>query len=302
MARRTQPVTKRPLTRKQKLMLLLFFLEILFYPFIVGVEKVGGASGTVDAGRNDLKHAVISTWLGAMFLWVPIAFMIGLIAGRRLKNHSGLIRFFHEKKVSPDEIPPIVGILAPLVVVTIVVLIYATVICMKLFFITIPIYLIIRFWKKKGIRSFLRWTFRGVGGLAIRLKRLSYIGYILPILFGFIFAKWLSRGMKEPAAASYVLILLQMIVLVALWKHIRIGDIYRAAESVPFPPSPQPALSAGIDYPSPGPQMREGMRYPGLPPYQNNGQQAWAPNISQPYPPQNVNDKEFRKKRRKGRK
>jgi len=275
MTRRTEPILKRPLTRKQKLMLLLFFLEILFYPFIVGVEKLGGASGVAQSGRADLRHTLVSTWLGAMFLWVPIAFMIGLIAGRRLKNHPCLIRFFHEKKVSPDEIPPVVGILAPLVVVTVVILIYATIICMKLFVITIPLYIIIRLWKKKGIVSLLKWIFWGVGGLAIRLKRLSYIGYVLPILFGFIFAKWLSRGMKESAAASYVLILLQMIVLVALWKHIRIGDIYRNADSIQFSPSPQ----------LPASWMQAGMQEMVQLPPQNYGQRPWVPGTSQAYLP-----------------
>ena len=221
-----------PLSTKQKLLLVLFSLEVIFYPFIIGLKRI---EDTSELGPADLlsKETFLGTGIGTMFVWVPIALVLGFLLGRRLWNHPGVVRFFRERDISPDEIPPIVGIFAPLSVIATVLVIYGIALCLVLWFITIPLYLIIRFWKKKGIRHLLGWIVSLVGRIAIRLKRMSYVGYVLPILFGSVFAKRLSRGSEETAGGTYVLILLQMVVLIALWKNIRTP---RAEPSPAAPP------------------------------------------------------------------
>ena len=209
-----------PLNTKQKLLLVLFSLEVIFYPFIIGLKRI---EDTSELGPADLlsKETFLGTGIGTMFVWVPIALVLGFLLGRRLWNHPGVVRFFRERDISPDEIPPIVGIFAPLSVIATVLVIYGIALCLVLWFITIPLYLIIRFWKKKGIRHLLGWIVSLVGRIAIKLKRMSYVGYILPLLFGSVFTRWLSRGKEETAGGTYALILLQMVVLIALWKNIR---------------------------------------------------------------------------------
>jgi len=222
---------------QQRLLLALFSLEVIFYPFIIGLRNI---KDTSELGPEDLlsRETFLGTGIATMFLWVPIALVIGLALGRRLRNHPEIIVFFHERELSPDEIPPTVGIFAPLCVVAVVVVIYGALICLKLFFITVPVYLIFRLWKKKGIRSLLAWIMKLVVRIAIRLKRMSYVGYILPVVFGFIFARGLSRGKESTAGASYALILMQMVVLIALWKHIRNPDTRSSPASLP--PSQEP--------------------------------------------------------------
>jgi len=274
-----------PLSTKQRLLLVLFSLEVIFYPFIVGFKRGGDTSELTAAHLLSRENVFLKTWVGAMFIWVPIALVLGFMLGRRLWNHPGVVRFFRERDISPDEIPPIVGIFAPLSIIMTVLVIYGVVFCLALWFITIPLYLIIRFWKKKGIRHLLGWIVSLVGRIAIKLKRMSYVGYILPLLFGSVFARWLSRGKEETAGGTYALILLQMVVLIALWKNIR---TQRTEPSPAVPPQMSPAQQPY--YQQPPPQifqpLQDSPRQPPLQqqPYSNQYPQGNNPQEQQPWP------------------
>lgn len=204
----------KPLSKKQKFLLTLFFLEVLIYPFIIAYELGEPIS-------QDPESSFIRTGIRIMFIWVPITLVIGYLLGRRMYENPDVIRFFRENDVTPDEVPPVIGIFAPLAVITAVLMVWLAGVLLQIWIITIPLYLIYRFWKKKGIRSFLKWIYRKVLRLAIRMKRLSYIGYILPIFFGAIFSRGITKNAQTNAGGTYLLILIQMVVLLGLWKHIR---------------------------------------------------------------------------------
>ena len=165
------------LSWKRRAVLAFFFIEVLAYPFIVANEL---ESGGFEA---DLGNRVAFRGLTILFVWVPVAVTTGFALGRKLKDRPDIITFFQTRDVSADEVAPIIGIFAPLAIVTAVLLFWLAAISLQLFWISILLYFIIRKWKKKGIRDFLDWVFRLVMRIAIRLKRLSYIGYFLPILF-----------------------------------------------------------------------------------------------------------------------
>ncbi len=272
-----KPPSQKKLTAQQWLLLLFFTLEVIFYPFLIDPDPLGGTGAPSQENVLTKEAFFIYTWVG-IFIWVPIAVVIGYLLGRQLGDQPKIVKFFQEKKVSPEEIPAVVGIFAPLAVIAAILLFWATaattVLCFRGGFILfIPIYLYYKLWRKKGLRVFYRWVLRKatrlVARLAIRMKRMSYLGYVFPIFFGALFARWLTRGAENTRRGSYVLILLQMIVLIALWRHIR-NPIPKKTEE-PEGKKPTPGLRpVSVTRPLSGPVLP-----PSQPAFTHVPQQPW---------------------------
>jgi hypothetical protein len=236
------------LSWKRRLILAFFFIEVIVYPFIVANELESGGF------EPDLENRVATRGLTILFVWVPIAVTTGFALGRKLKDRLDIITLFQTRGITADEVPPIIGIFAPLAIVTTVLIVWLAAISIQAFWISIPLYLIIRKWKKKGIRDFLEWCFKLVLRIAIRLKRLSYIGYFLPILFGVWFSNGITKNTQANSGGTFILILIQMVVLVALWKFIRLS------------PAPAPGGGDGIIQPQPAPLPMPMSQGPIIPP------------------------------------
>jgi len=218
---------------KQKLILMIFFLEVLIYPFIVASQLTG------EGLEANLENEPVRRGILIVLLWTPIAVVLGVILGRRLRNNPEIIEFFKNRDVTADEVAPTVGIFAPLAVIAAWLVVFSFWALLHVWVISIPIYLIIRYWKKKGIRAFVRWVFRLVMKIALKLKRMSYLGYFFPIIFGTFFANAITQNTKANSGGTYILILIQMVVLVSLWKHIRRPLV---EHELPIPATGQPQV------------------------------------------------------------
>jgi len=234
-----------PFSWKQKLILTIFFLEVLIYPFIVASQLTG--EGLEANARNE----AVRQGLIIIFLWTPITVVIGVLVGRRLRENPSVLEFFRNRDVTPDEVPPTIGIFAPLAVIAAAIVIRLLV---QFIVIAIPVYLIARFWKKKGLKTLFKWVFRLVMKISLKLKRMSYLGYFFPIIFGTFFANAITKNARADSGGTYILILIQMIVLVSLWKHIR-KPLVEHELPIPTTGQPQvPAPGSSIAQPQPLPQ------------------------------------------------
>jgi len=88
-----------------------------------------------------------------------------------------MVIFLDHMGVKLREIPGLIGIMIPMSFVMLIVLFYGIMLFLYFLFITIPIYLIFRFGKKKGMRSLLKWLFRLEAKVCIRLKWYERLGY-----------------------------------------------------------------------------------------------------------------------------
>ena len=164
--------------------------------------------------------ALVTTLLGALLLYL---FFTATTAGR------DLLAFLVEKRLRLVELPGFIGLALPLLALGLIIAWFFLVVAVQLLIISLPIYLIIVWRKKKGLRALGRWWFRKLGGLAVRLRRANYLGYLMPWVGGAMLANWLA-GQERSAtpATSYAVILIQLAFLIGLLRPLR---RYRELES-----------------------------------------------------------------------
>ncbi|MCK4928588.1 MAG: hypothetical protein KAR76_02525 [Methanosarcinales archaeon] len=185
----------------------LLLLQLVTYPFAIGIRN-----------QEDPIGAVI----GAVIIIVPIFALLGLILRQFFKKTGlgkNMILFLDHRGVKLKEIPGLIGIMIPISFFMLIILIYGVILFIYFFFITIPVYLIFRFGKKKRMRDLVKWLFRLEARVCIRLKRYTRLGYVLPYFFGIMFSLVLTNG-HVALGVLYLLILLQFAFVVALYNVI----------------------------------------------------------------------------------
>ena len=185
----------------------LLLLQLVTYPFAIGIRN-----------QEDPVGAVI----GAVIIIVPIFALLGLILRQFFKKTGlgkNMILFLDHRGVKLKEIPGLIGIMIPISFFMLIILIYGVILFIYFFFITIPVYLIFRFGKKKRMRDLVKWLFRLEARVCIRLKRYTRLGYVLPYFFGIMFSLVLTNG-HVALGVLYLLILLQFAFVVALYNVI----------------------------------------------------------------------------------
>ncbi|MCL7414722.1 MAG: hypothetical protein M8349_01495 [ANME-2 cluster archaeon] len=185
----------------------LLLLQLITYPFVIGISN-----------QKDPVGAVI----GAVIIIVPIFALLGLILRQFFKKTNAgknMILFLDHRGVKLKEIPGLIGIMIPMSFFMMFILLYGVILFIYFFFITIPVYLIFRFGRKKRMRDFVKWLFRLEAQTCIRLKRYTRLGLILPYLFGILFSLMLTNG-HVALGVLYLLILLQFSFVVALYNMI----------------------------------------------------------------------------------
>ena len=185
----------------------LLLLQLVTYPFVIGIRN-----------QEDPVDAVI----GAIIIIVPVFALLGLILRQFFKKTDlgkNMILFLDHRGVKLKEIPGLIGIMIPMSFFMLIILIYGLIIFIYFFFITIPVYLIFRFGKKKRMRDLVKWLFRLEAQVCLRLKRYTRLGYVLPYFFGIIFSLVLTNG-HVALGVLYLLILMQFTFVVALYNVI----------------------------------------------------------------------------------
>ena len=185
----------------------LLLLQLVTYPFVIGIHN-----------QEDPVDAVIS----AIIITVPVFALLGLILRQFFKKTGlgkNMILFMDHRGVKLKEIPGLIGIMIPMSFFMLIILIYGLIIFIYLFFITIPVYLIFRFGKKKRMRDLVKWLFRLEARVCLRLKRYTRLGYVLPYFFGIMFSLVLTNG-HVALGVLYLLILMQFTFVVALYNVI----------------------------------------------------------------------------------
>ncbi len=185
----------------------LLLLQLVTYPFVIGIRN-----------QEDPVGAVIS----AIIIIVPVFALLGLIIRQFFKKTGlgkNMILFLDHRGVKLKEIPGLIGIMIPVSFFMLIILIYGLIIFIYFFFITIPVYLIFRFGKKKRMRDLVKWLFRLEAKVCIRLKRYTRLGYVLPYFFGIMFSLVLTNG-HVALGVLYLLILMQFTFVVALYNVI----------------------------------------------------------------------------------
>lgn len=185
----------------------LLLLQLVTYPFVIGIRN-----------QEDPVGAVIS----AIIIIVPVFALLGLIIRQFFKKTGlgkNMILFLDHRGVKLKEIPGLIGITIPVSFFMLIILIYGLIIFIYFFFITIPVYLIFRFGKKKRMRDLVKWLFRLEAKVCIRLKRYTRLGYVLPYFFGIMFSLVLTNG-HVALGVLYLLILMQFTFVVALYNVI----------------------------------------------------------------------------------
>jgi hypothetical protein len=185
----------------------LLLLQLVTYPFVIGIRN-----------QEDPVDAVI----GAIIIIVPVFTLLGLILRQFFKKTGlgkNMILFMDHRGVKLKEIPGLIGIMIPMSFFMLIILIYGLIIFIYFFFITIPVYLIFRFGKKKRMRDLVKWLFRLEAQVCLRLKRYTRLGYVLPYFFGIIFSLVLTNG-HVALGVLYLLILMQFTFVVALYNVI----------------------------------------------------------------------------------
>lgn len=185
----------------------LLLLQLITYPFAIGI-------------RNDVNP--VNMLIGTLILIIPVFALLGLVSRQLLKktgSGKNVITFLDNRGVKLKEIPGLIGIMIPMSLFMLIILIYGLVLFLYFFFITLPVYLIFRFGKKKRIRDLLRWLFKLEARACIRLKRYSRLGYVLPYIFSLLFSLIMTGG-HVALGALYFLILMQFSSVVALYNLI----------------------------------------------------------------------------------
>lgn len=185
----------------------LLLFQLVSYPFAIGIRNHEDPLGNV---------------IGALLIIIPVFAVLGLILRQFFKRiHTGknMVLFLDHRGVKLKEIPGLIGIMIPMSFVMFIVLVYGIILFIYFFFITIPLYLIFRFGKKKGIRDLLKWLFRLEAKVCLRLKRYERLGYVLPFIFGVMFSLVLTQG-HVALGVLYFLILMQFSFVVALYNVI----------------------------------------------------------------------------------
>ena len=187
--------------------IVLLLIQLVTYPFAIGIRNHEDPVGNV---------------INALLIIIPVFAMLGLILRLFFKKmHTGqnMVLFLDHRGVKLKEIPGLIGLMIPMSFVTIIVLLYGIILFIYFFFITIPMYLIFRFGKKKGMRYLLKWLFRLEAKVCIRLKRYERLGYVLPFVFGILFSLVLTQG-HVAMGVAYLLILMQFSFVVSLYNVI----------------------------------------------------------------------------------
>jgi len=187
--------------------IVLLLVQLVTYPFAIGVRNHEDPVGNV---------------ISALLIIIPVFAMLGLILRlffKRIHMGQNMVIFLDHRGVKLKEIPGLIGLMIPMSFVTIIVLLYGIILFIYFFFITIPMYLIFRFGKKKGMRYLLKWLFRLEAKVCIRLKRYERLGYVLPFVFGILFSLVLTQG-HVAMGVAYLLILMQFSFVVSLYNVI----------------------------------------------------------------------------------
>jgi len=185
----------------------LLLLQLVTYPFAISIRN-----------QEDPVGAVIS----AIIIIVPVFVLLGLILRQFFKKTGlgkNMILFLDHRGVKLKEIPGLIGIMIPMSFFMLIILIYGLITFIYFFFITIPVYLIFRFGKKKRMRDLMRWLFKLEARVCLRLKRYTRLGYVLPYFFGIMFSLVLTNG-HVALGVLYLLILMQFTFVVALYNVI----------------------------------------------------------------------------------
>lgn len=185
----------------------LLLLQLITYPFAIGV-------------RN--QEDPVGAMIGAIIVIVPIFALLGLILRQFFKRTDPgrkMILFLDHRGVKLKEIPGLIGIMIPMSFFMLIILLYGLIIFIYFFFITIPVYLVFRFGKKKRLRDLVKWLFRLEAKVCIRLKRYTRLGYVMPYFFGITFSLLLTNG-HVTLGALYILILMQFTFVIALYNVI----------------------------------------------------------------------------------
>ena len=187
--------------------IVLLLVQLVTYPFVIGIRNHEDPVGNV---------------ISALLIIIPVFAMLGLILRlffKRIHTGQNMVIFLDHRGVKLKEIPGLIGLMIPMSFVTIIVLLYGIILFIYFFFITIPMYLIFRFGKKKGMRYLLKWLFRLEAKVCIRLKRYERLGYVLPFVFGILFSLVLTQG-HVAMGVAYLLILMQFSFVVSLYNVI----------------------------------------------------------------------------------
>ncbi|MBW6517624.1 MAG: hypothetical protein K0A89_03880 [ANME-2 cluster archaeon] len=185
----------------------LLLLQLVTYPFFIGIRNQEDPVGAV---------------LGAIIIIVPVFSVLGLLLRQFFKKTGmgrNMILFLDHRGVKLKEIPGLIGIMIPMSLFMLIILIYGLIIFIYFFFITIPVYLIFRFGRKKRMRDLVRWLFKLEARVCLRLKRYTRWGYVLPYFFGIMFSLVLTNG-HVALGVLYLLILMQFTFVVALYNLI----------------------------------------------------------------------------------
>ncbi len=187
--------------------IVLLLLQLVTYPFTIGIRNHVDPVGSV---------------ISALLIIIPVFAMLGLILRlffKRIHIGKNMVIFLDHRGVKLKEIPGLIGIMIPMSFVMFIVMLYGIILFIYFFFITIPLYLIFRFGKKKGMRYLLKRLFRLEAKVCIRLKRYERLGYVLPFVFGILFSLVLTQG-HVVLGVLYLLILMQFSFVVALYNVI----------------------------------------------------------------------------------
>jgi hypothetical protein len=187
--------------------IVMLLAQLVTYPFAIGIRNHEDPVGNV---------------ISALLIIIPVFAMLGLILRlffKRIHTGKNMVIFLDHRGVKLKEIPGLIGIMIPMSLVMLLVLLYGIILFIYFFFITIPLYLIFRFGKKKGMRSLLKWLFRLEAKVCIRLKRYERVGYVLPFVSGILFSLVLTQGYVAHGVL-YLLILMQFSFVVALYNVI----------------------------------------------------------------------------------
>lgn len=187
--------------------IVLLLVQLVSYPFVIGIRNHEDPVGNV---------------ISALLIIIPVFAMLGLtlrLFFKRIHTGKNMVIFLDHRGVKLREIPGLIGIMIPMSFVMLIVLLYGIILFIYFFFITIPMYLIFRFGKKKGMRSLLKWLFRLEAKVCIRLKRYERLGYVMPFVFGTLFSLVLTQG-HIALGVLYLLILMQFSFVVALYNVI----------------------------------------------------------------------------------
>lgn len=212
------PVAKDPPTRPKArsggsiLPLLILILEVLAYPFyLIFMTDV-----TLEALAED-KTEQAGILLGLALAGAIIGALMLRVIFSRTDYGQRTVRFLIRRKVRPGEVPGFIGIIVPLLVIGLWIAIFFIFVAVQLFFISIPIYIYYKWRKGKGLRVLLRWWLKKLGRIAVRLKRMNYLGYLLPIIGSSMISNWIAgKESQATPQSTYVVILIQLVFLLAL--------------------------------------------------------------------------------------